>query len=77
MEISRDEFDDLRAQVAAQKFIMNAVLIGLVHKKVLTTADVEVLIESTVASIDRLQPPNAEAVAAYLNDFRIAFQQDK
>ena len=77
MPISDDEVDDLRAQVAAQKFILNAVLIGLVHKKVFTAADVEVLVESTVASIGRLQPQNAEAVVAYLNDFRIAFQQDK
>jgi hypothetical protein len=77
MRISRDEFDDLRAQVAAQKFMLNAVLIGLVDKKVFTTTDVEVLVESTVASLDRLQDPNSEAVAAYLNDFLIAFQPDK
>jgi hypothetical protein len=76
MEISRDEFDDLRAQVAAQKFMMNAILIGLVDKKVFTSADVEVLVESTVASLDRLQNANSEAVGAYLNDFRIAFRQD-
>jgi len=75
MEISRNEFDDLRAQVTAQKFMMNAILIGLVDKKVFTRADVEVLVESTVASLDRLPNPNSEAVAAYLNDFRIAFQQ--
>ncbi len=76
MGISRDEFDDLRAQVAAQKFMINAILIGLAEKNVFTIADVEVLVESTVASLDRLQNPNSEAVAAYLNDFRIAFQKD-
>jgi hypothetical protein len=76
MGISRDELDDLRAQAAAQKFMINAILIGLVDKNVFTRADVEVLIESTVASLDHLQPPNSEAITAYLNDFRIAFQHD-
>jgi hypothetical protein len=76
MGISREEFDDLRAQVAAQKFMMNAILIGLVDKKVFTSADVEVLVESTIASLDRFQNPNSDAVTGYLNDFRIAFQQD-
>ena len=75
MGISRNEFDDLRAQVAAQKFMTNAILIGLVDKKVFTSADVEVLVESTVASLDRLPNPNSEAIVGYLNDFRIAFQQ--
>ena len=32
MGISRDEFDDLRAQVAAQKFMINAILIGLAER---------------------------------------------
>jgi hypothetical protein len=76
MGISRNEFDDLRAQVAAQKFMTNAILIGLVDKKVFTSADVEVLVESTVASLDRLHKPNSEAIVGYLNDFRIAFRQD-
>jgi hypothetical protein len=76
MEISRDEFDDVKAQVAAQKFMINAILIGLLDKNVFTRADVEVLVESTVASLDHLQPPNSEAITAYLNDFRIAFHHD-
>ncbi|MDR3613045.1 MAG: hypothetical protein P4L53_05745 [Candidatus Obscuribacterales bacterium] len=75
MEISQEEFDDLRAQATAQKLLINAILIGLVDKKVFTNADIEVLVESTIASLDEFQDPILEKAVPYLDHFRIASQQ--
>jgi hypothetical protein len=77
MEISEAEWNDLRAQMLAQKAWINAILIALLHKNVLTRADIDVLTESTLASIDLIEDPITEAVAEYVEHFRIACLPDE
>jgi hypothetical protein len=72
MDISWHEFDDLRAQVMAQKFLINTILIALQHKNVLKNPDIEALFEATLAALDRVQDPIIEATTTYVEDFRIA-----
>jgi hypothetical protein len=76
MTISREEFDDLHARVTAQRYLMNALLIALLHKNLLANADVEVMVESTLSSMSQLNDPSG-AVAEYLEDFRFASRQDE
>jgi hypothetical protein len=44
MEPTADDFEDLSAQAAAYKFMINALLIALVEKGTFTKSDLTVLI---------------------------------
>lgn len=46
MDFTPDDFEDLRAQTAAHKFMINALSIELTEKGPLTPGDVTVLIEA-------------------------------
>ena len=72
MDITRGEFDDVLAQVIAQKHIINAILIALRHKQALSDKDLEEMFEATLAAVERVPDPIADAVAAYIENLRIA-----
>ncbi len=76
MDITRCEFDDVLAQVIAQKHMMNAILITLRHKQALSDKDFEEMFEATLAAIERVPDPMADAVAAYVENLRIASQPE-
>lgn len=61
---------DLLAQVTAQKLVLNALLISLIEKKLLSKHEVETLLESTVASLDQHATPFLEIVSSYVREFR-------
>ena len=76
MDIKRCEFEDVLAQVIAQKHIINAILITLRHKQVLSDTDLEEMFEAMLAAIERVPDPMADAVAAYIENLRIASQPE-
>ena len=76
MEISRSEFDDVRARVLAQDAMINAILIALRHKKVVSDPDLEAMFEATLASLDQIPDPIVGAVTTYVENFRIACLPD-
>jgi hypothetical protein len=73
MELTPDDFDDLRAQIAAHKFLINALLIAPTEKGPLTSSDVTVLIEASVARLDAAGDPFLAKVVPYIEEFRAAF----
>ena len=77
MAISQNEFDDLRAEVTAYKLMINSMLIALLDKKVFSEADVVVLVESTISSLDKFEDPSSDAVVKYLEQFRVGTGLDE
>jgi hypothetical protein len=73
MDPAPDDFEDLRAQIAAHKFPITALLIALVEKETLAPSDVRVLIEASVASLDAAGEPFLAKVVPYIEEFRAAF----
>jgi hypothetical protein len=73
MELTSDDFEDLRAQMTAHKFLNNALLIALTEKEMLTPSDVTVLIEASIASLDAAGDPFLAKVVPYIEEFRAAF----
>lgn len=73
MELTSDDFEDLRAQMTAHKFLNNALLITLTEKEMLTPSDVTVLIEASIASLDAAGDPFLAKVVPYIEEFRAAF----
>ena len=77
MTISQDDFDDLCAEVTAYKLMINAMLIGLMDKKIFSAPDIEVIVESTISSLDKFIDPNLNAVVKYLEQFRVGTGVDE
>jgi len=73
MELTSDDFEDLGAQMTAHKFLINALLIALTEKEMLTPSDVTVLIEASIASLDAAGDPFLAKVVPYIEEFRAAF----
>ncbi len=77
MIVSQEEFDDLCAEVTAYKLMINSILIGLMDKKVFSGADIEVLVESTLSSLDKFQDQSLGDAAKYLEQFRVGTGLDE
>jgi hypothetical protein len=72
MELTPDDFEDLCAQATAHKVLINALLIALVEKGVLTRSDVTVLIEASIASLDTARDQFLAKVVPYIEEFSAA-----
>jgi hypothetical protein len=75
--VTREEFDDLRAQVIASNAMIVSFLIVLKEKGVLTREDIEILTESTLASMTMLPDPIFGLAMKRLEDFREAALGDE
>jgi hypothetical protein len=73
MEPTPEDVKDLRAQTAAHKFLINALLIALMEKGTLAPGDVSVLIETSVASLDAAGDPFLAKVVPYIEEFSATF----
>lgn len=70
MEVSREEFNRVHAQLVAQNQIILSILMFLRRKEYMKKADVEVMIETSLAAVDMKKNHLTELIAQYIEDFR-------